>query len=318
MLKVFKDPKLQNLQSNYCPPNWGCRLLFYSHVGVNEWLKLGIAKDYPGAIEKDPVVTMYEQCLSKIDTENIDSVVSLGPGDGRIDHKLMIRMNQNVPNLRYIPVDISETLLEKSSKIMLENSTDQMSRNFEIPFMIWGDFEEGIDFIASTVRDQRKSAVLWSMLGNSLGTLDIPVEQFVLGLSRAASRGDLFFFSVATSYLKLDKQLELWEMKKQLGACVIAHRRKEISKTYIMDHTEQMRLRPTQADDPASSAVEIYHGQTGEVAFVIRCFEFDKLLEWLCRVAKLKVLDKKVINLNNASSGIGVALLKFEKDGQRA
>lgn len=315
MLKIFKDPQLHNLPGNCCPPNWGLRLLYYYHAGANEWLELGKAKGYAGAealegAEKDPVVTMYEQCLCKIDTEDIGLFVSLGPGDGRIDHELVMRINQNVPNLRYIPVDISETLLEISSHLM--------SRNFEIPCMILGDFEDGMDFIASIVRGQRKSAVLWSMLGNSLGALDIPVEQFVLGLSRAASRGDLFFFSVATPPIKLDKQLELWELKKRLAACIIAHKRSESSKTFIMDHTDRMRLRLTQTDGPASSAVEFYHDQTGEVAFVIRCFDLDSLLEWLYRVAKLRVLDKKAIRLTNASCGVGVALLKFEKDSQRA
>lgn len=310
MLKIFKDPQLHNLPGNCCPPNWGHRLLYNSHVGVEEWLKLANKKEYPGAgaLKEDPFVIMYEQCLYKTDTDGIDLFVSLGPGDGRIDQQLVMRIKQSVPNLRYIPVDISETLLGKSSELMSSDSA----------CMILADFEDGIDFIASIVRDQRKTGVLWSMLGNSLGALDTPLEQFVHGLSRAASRGDLFFFSVATAPLKLDKQLELWKAKKRLAACVIAHRRGESSKTFIMDHTDRMRFRLTQTDNPASLAVEIYHDQTGEVAFVIRYFDFDSLLKWLCRVAKLQVLDKKAIHQDNASCGIGVALLKFEKDSQRA
>ncbi len=85
-----------------------------------------------------------------------------------------------------------------------------------------------------------------------------------------------------------------------------------------MDHTDRMRLRLTQTDEPASSVVEIYHDQTGEVALVIRYFDLDGLLEWLCRVAKLRVLDKETTHLADASCGVGVALLKFEKDNQRA
>jgi hypothetical protein len=308
MLKIFKDPNLQNLPDNCLPPNWSHRLLFHSHVGANEWLDLGKAEGYYGADEKDPCVIMYKQCLCKIGTENIDLFVSLGPGDGRIDQQLVMRIKRNVPNLRYIAVDISETLLEKSSELMYSNSA----------CMILGDFEDGMDFIASIVRERRKSAVLWSMLGNSLGGLDIPVKQFMFGLSRAASRGDLFFFSVALSPLQLDKQLKLWEKKKRLAACIIAYRRGEISETVIMEYADRMRLRPTQTDDPASSAVEFYDDQTGEVAFVLRCFDLDKLVEWLCRKAKLQVLDTKVIRPPNVSCGVGAALLKFEKDNQRA
>lgn len=295
MTRIVTDPVLQRLFPSALPPTWYLRALYFSKVGVYEWLRMSSKSDYPGgSVEEDPVIRMFLKGLDKLKRVPIDLFMSLGSGDGRIDSVLLSKLRSTHTGLQYIPVDISDILL----KTCLSN----LSQFSQIPLAIRGDFEDGMEYLATHVERLRTGRILWSLLGNTLGSLDRGEKHFVRQLRLVAKPGDLWLVSVAMGAVRP-------EFLRRLGGCVISTKLGLKGTNSLESAIERIYSHVIDSEVPGSKAIEVLDSQTQIVAFTVRYYDFDRLLSWLYSEARVTVLWQSQLE----GIPIGSAILRFEQ-----
>jgi hypothetical protein len=183
---IITDNALE--QSGRSPANatWISRRLYWSEAGAMNWLAVVNEPKYP---LRDPSnFNLRDSYLEALSNHRVRTLVSLGPGDGRLDFELVHALRRSHLNdasdLKYIPVDISRRLLDEAIAIVQAEAA--------IPVGVCCDFEDGIGFLAKTLGVHTERPVLFALLGGTVGNLDNGEEPFFNGMRRVISRDDAF------------------------------------------------------------------------------------------------------------------------------
>lgn len=169
-------------------PDWGQRALYIGVDGARSWLAVSEHPDY--AIDERKLKDALLQIVNGIGGR-IGCLVSLGPGDGKVDIWLMSRLAAAKGNgTSYVPVDISEGLLMVTMKRFRG-----AHRDVRMPFGILGDFEYGWDHFRPMLDGEGKPR-LYSILGNTVSNVDVGLEDFFPKLWAGVATGDYVLFDV--------------------------------------------------------------------------------------------------------------------------
>ena len=155
----------------------GARLdLKYHYIGAtcaSYWIDLAGHPDYGHEALLQTlegyIPSLCDALLQELDNKKRIDVISLGPGDGKIDLRLLFRMAQNAIEVPYYYcIDISFELLQKAVATILK------ARFLDMPSMrikaIFGDFTQ-LEKLAPIYKyDPTRN--LFSLLGNTLGNYD--------------------------------------------------------------------------------------------------------------------------------------------------
>jgi len=183
----------QELDNNLFGQNregWGQRALYVGIDGAKSWLSVSSHNDYE--INKEKLRAAIGEILNH--ASSIETVVSLGPGDGKTDTELFSALSKGSPNkklMKYVPIDISEGLLLMSMKRMKNERPSVI-----MPFGILGDFEYGWDNFSSIISGKEFSPCLFSMLGNTASNLDKGLESFFRNTWNKMNVDDYMLFDI--------------------------------------------------------------------------------------------------------------------------
>ncbi len=177
------------------PARWVSRSLYPGDVGCRNWLAVVHEPGYP---LRDPnKYGLRRMRLASLARLAVETVVSLGPGDGTADVDMVTAVKQNLRSmngrgnetrLTYIPVEICRPLLEMAIAALQPHA--------HVPAGILCDFEEGLVFLASALDRYATRPILFSLLGGTVGNLDAGEEGFFAGFRAMMEPGDAFLLDV--------------------------------------------------------------------------------------------------------------------------
>jgi hypothetical protein len=171
----------------YGDAGWGQRGLYVGLDGARSWIHVSQHPDYD--IAEDKLRPKLQDVLA--DVEALGSVISLGPGDGRVDVMLMSGLvASRGPGTSYVPIDISEGLLLATMKRFRKKH-----RDIRMPFGILGDFEYGWDHFRNLLAGEQHPR-LYSILGNTVANVDSGLERFFPDFWAGVAPGDYVLFDV--------------------------------------------------------------------------------------------------------------------------
>lgn len=159
-----------NYLGNFCASNW-LDLTddpSYGHEGLKTMIK-------------DNISDVISQCAFTRDTE-VD-LISLGPGDGKIDLHIIRELQRTSKFLTYYPLDLSFELLQKSTAEVLK--TAFIPKTFKIK-AIHGDFTQLIKY--QPIYGFDSSINLFSLLGYTFGNFN--EGQLIGKLREGMQKGD--------------------------------------------------------------------------------------------------------------------------------
>lgn len=187
---IATDSAIEPPQGSPSHPGWISRRLYWGKAGAENWLAVVNEPNYP---LRDPCkFGLLDNCLAALSGRALRTVVSLGPGDGRLDLELLRALRRPglaaAEALKYIPVDTSRPLLEHAIATVQGEAT--------VPVGICCDFEDGMAFLSRTVAAHAERPVVFAMLGGTMGNLDNGDEPFFSGMRRLLSQGDAFLIDV--------------------------------------------------------------------------------------------------------------------------
>lgn len=125
--------------------------------------------------------------------QDIDNIVSLGPGSGKTDLALITRIGAHNERICYVPVDINPVL---ASMAATEVSADKLIR---APFLIVDDFESKHSMIRDVINGKAHEIGhrnLFVMLGVTFSNLEDAESLFFLKMKDWMKKGDYFLLDV--------------------------------------------------------------------------------------------------------------------------
>lgn len=167
------------------PREWRQRAL-YIRGGARRWLALAKDRDY---ISTETSRSINAMLLRAAQHAEVHTIVSLGPGDGETDFEIVTHIKNRQPSLRYIPVDISDSLLQTAIR--------KVAEQVYVPIGILADFEEHLAFINRKIKQFGRGPILFSLLGNTLGNLDRFERAFVGTLRTMMRHSDMLLIDIS-------------------------------------------------------------------------------------------------------------------------
>ena len=189
--RIVIDQTLERSGGALDQSNWVSRRLYWSETGAKNWLAVVNEATYP---LRDPnKFNLRDNYLAALSNHRFRTLVSLGPGDSRLDLELLHALHRSpaatgTGQLMYIPVDISRRLLEEAIV--------HVQGEAAIPVGICCDFEDGVGFLANILKVHAQRPVVFALLGGTLGNLDNGEERFFEGMRAQLQHGDAFLLDL--------------------------------------------------------------------------------------------------------------------------
>ncbi|MDJ0902650.1 MAG: L-histidine N(alpha)-methyltransferase [Xenococcus sp. MO_188.B8] len=169
------------VESGQKPPlDWSSRALYIGARGTQNWLSVVHEPNYP--LRGKNSYVLHKNRLAAIKDLVPATLVSLGPGDGIDDIEIVTALKTQQADLKYIPVDISSDLLA----LALTN----LKPHIDIPVSILCDFEGKQDFLAQVLDKYAQSPILFSLLGGTVGNLDLGEASFFAKFKQLLQSGN--------------------------------------------------------------------------------------------------------------------------------
>lgn len=179
LLKLGRDTVVENIAEGLTcsKKNISC-IYFYDAVGSKLFEKITqLPEYYPARTEKSLLVDAASYICDKL--KDID-IVELGSGDcSKISILLEAIPSHHLQSLRYIPVDVSESVVQESSAILVSTFPEMSIHG------VVADFMKQLDLIP------RGSKRFFCFLGSTIGNLSKEdAIAFLQNLSEAMQPGD--------------------------------------------------------------------------------------------------------------------------------
>ena len=219
-ITVFCDKQLlQQILLKEKPNNWHNRLLYIGHEGGQAWHNLVNDSDYLNdRVFRTAIISAFDLCKDL----PIDTYISVGPGDGLFDYHIIKKFLSSMKQLIYIPVDISDWLIYKSSL--------RLSTIVRLPFAILCDIESNFSFARELINTLDNKVNLFVMVGNTIGNFDISLDEFWLQISSNFLYDDYLLIGISVA--------KKWSFEADYRANINLHSE---SIKYFLSHGISMR-----------------------------------------------------------------------------
>lgn len=167
------------------PGDWGAKALYLGETGARNWLD--VVHMASGSVCGDPD-ELQSRRLAAIREVRASTYVSLGPGDGLHDIGIVGALKAGSADLRYIPVDISSGLLDAAIR--------NVSGHAPIPVAIQCDFEAAQHFLRGVLVQHARPPLLVTLLGGTVGNLDLGEARFFAGIRELMGPDDSFLVEI--------------------------------------------------------------------------------------------------------------------------
>lgn len=168
------------------PSDWSSRCLYIGEVGARNWLDILSEPTY--TLHGQDVYSLQRNRLAAVERAGARTMVSLGPGDGEHDIDLVRVLRAKEPRIAYIPVDICRGLLD----VAIVN----LRNHVNIPVGILCDFEAVQPSLHNALDQHAQRPILFSLLGGTIGNLDLGERRFFAGMRELMQAGDYFLLDI--------------------------------------------------------------------------------------------------------------------------
>lgn len=308
------DPNIVRIISRErIPTGWHARALFFGTDGAQKWLAMERQEDYLSGRQKDQMCSQILSLIRRIesiDQPAIETLVSLGPGTADVDRALAVTLGRERRRVQYIPVDISEGLLNYACSVLWDCA--------RVPFGILTDFEEGSAFIQNRLQLQGRVLypILFSLLGNTLGNLDRKETIFMRGMEGLLRKGDYLLLEVAifTPEWKLEKDIryDVSSHKKEMRAFYahgLARQAGEPIQSILDAYPQRIEVKTGYSDVLEAKSIDYVDNRTHRVIISLRRYDWGKFLSWL-EDFDFTIIGEQSFDFDEGGIGIGAIVLK--------
>lgn len=168
------------------PADWVSRRLFVGDAWARNFLA---AASEPSYVEHaHAAYGLRALCREAVARVRAGTMVSFGPGDGAFDAELVQLLGEDVPELLYIPVDISRHLLVAAMR--------RVGRVGRVPVGVLADIEGGGPSLREALDRFARRPILFALLGCTVANLDLGEPHFFASLGALMQPGDSFLLDV--------------------------------------------------------------------------------------------------------------------------
>jgi hypothetical protein len=316
---VVTDETLEPPNGSPIHPTWVGRRLYWSEAGAMNWLAVANEPKYP--LRNPNSFGLQDYYTAALSNHRARTLVSLGPGDGRRDLELLRALSRasaltETDKLKYIPADISGRLLEEAiANVQAEAA---------IPMGICCDFEDGVGFLAGTLKVHAERPVLFVLLGGTVGNLDRGEELFFNGMRGLLHHGDAFLVdfplagpawsAAGEPRLNMEEYTPMFRRFLAEGACLAdgteAGPACEMAAVQLQDAFGEWASFAHESDaTTGAEVITVADRRTGRRVLVFRRYHWEPLLRWLERRGFVIEFARSSIVSERDGSGMGVVLL---------
>ncbi|MCB9050767.1 MAG: L-histidine N(alpha)-methyltransferase [Lewinellaceae bacterium] len=268
------DPEIANWMVGEIPANRSQCSLYLDSGGGKAWLSLVDAGVYKTNTSYNKIEELIIETL-KIETLDVNAFISFGPGDGGTDYKILSSLLEPI---HYIPIDISNVLLLRSILKLRDIA--------HIPFGILGDFEEGFSFIRNKLEKEVNAPIIVSMIGNTLGNLDINENPLLANLAGFLKKGDYLVLHVSVYSQSWEFKSDYWVQKenhtskmRQWIAQGISRKTNKEMEEVLRNYAELEITERIHSDIPNSRSINFSY--RGDKILSIRRYDWASFIGWI-------------------------------------
>ncbi len=307
-IRLVADPIVVGQQiMDPLPANWYQRDLYFGIEGARGWLAAVEEQSYA---PRGQELALRHQQIAALEQVAVRTFVSFGPGDAETDQEIAISLRNREPWLQYIPIDISDGLLQRAVKVL----GDQV----RVPVGILGDFEDRLNFIALMIRNHGVHPILFALLGNTLGNLDKYERSFIDTLATTImGKGDYLLLDVSLAGAEWSADLDRRCKHDTYGpghrrfiATGVARRSGASIESVVLNFGERIRFEVGGISDiPKTRSINFVDTVSGRRVSTIRRYDWPSLVSWLESRKQFQIIFKSSIFPDDII-GDGVILLK--------
>jgi len=290
------------------PESWCSRRLYLGQKGAANWLNIVHQSRYP--LHGEDPYDLEKNRMAAIDMISATTMVSLGPGDAINDIKIVRQLKKKISNLTYIPVDISNSLL----KAAMENLKDYVN----IPAGLLCDFEQVPILMKDTMADLANRPILFSLLGGTIGNLDLGELHFCETIKSLMGKEDRLLIDIplagpswtAEEDPRFKKTEYPVEFKQFLALGLPGWEHYPDNKTLISAVEERIDCLTGEGSDiAATKVVTIFDKKSNRVILNFCRYDWDTIIHWLAKQKFEIIFSRCSITSNDDKFGMGVVLI---------
>jgi uncharacterized SAM-dependent methyltransferase len=292
-LNLIADPEvIPKFLSKEMSSDWLMRTFYIGLEGAKAWLNVASDPEYQSEEVKAELRRIILDMIKNLD---VRTFVSLGPGDGILDRDIAIILRNREPWLQYIPVDISDGLLQKSYELL--------SQQVIVPIGILGDFEDRLNFISHHVRLYANSPILFSIIGNTFGNLDSYEFRFMHNIKNYMSKSDYLMIELAAikkGSLKHTQAPSMTSLSKGFQRFLYNGMARKLGVSADgafndIDKFLRMSVSNDGSDVPGALTLELRASVNDQLGGYVRRYDLEILETWLQDRIGFKVVDRRRI-----------------------
>jgi len=235
------------------------------------------------------------------------SLISLGPGDGSADVELLRVLSGPDRPLEYVGMDINRVLLEH---VLARTRTVARSTGIRMDF----EGNGGTEWIRAAPGPR-----LVSLLGNTLGNLDVDEYDFVAKVTGALDRGDCFLVSLACGRFSeqdiADRMNGLSGLRTLLANGLLSSGVVATLDEGEKEVQDAARVEAGTSDIPGCSALKVVHVPSGRRLLNVRRYDPASFSAWMASTFGLLLVDARCVPVPDTTIAVGAWL--FRRCGTR-
>ena len=187
-IPILSDPNVEQIDCGHAPipDQWHSRRLYIRKRGAQNWCNVVQQSSYP--LHGEDPYDLTKNRAAAINCATSATMVSLGPGDAAHDIDIVAQLRRHTPDLKYIPLDLSRFLLDTAIR--------NMTPHVHIPAGLQCDFELIPDAVKHTLAELASPPVLFSMLGGTVGNLDLGEKHFFRRMQKLMAHDNRFLIDI--------------------------------------------------------------------------------------------------------------------------
>lgn len=290
------------------PESWCSRRLYLGQKGAANWLNIVHKSRYP-LHGKDPF-DLEKNRRAALEMISAVTMVSLGSGDALHDIKIVRQLQKKTPNLNYIPVDISRCLLDEAIKTL--------KGSVNIPVGLQCDFEQVPILMKDAVAKVANRPILFSMLGGTIGNLDLGERHFFETMKSLMEKEDYLLIDIplagpawtASEDPRFNKTEYPEEFKQFLALGISGWEHCSDDETLSSEIEERIEGSIGQGGDIASTkVVSIFDKLNDRVILKFCRYDWESMVQWLVQQNFNIIFSRCSITSNEDKFGMGVVLV---------
>lgn len=304
---------MQATEEKNVPNDWASRALYTDEQGGQNWLNVVGETGYP--LRGDYRFNLHKNRLTAIRGLKPGTVISLGPGDGIDDLELVKALSDQSSKLRYIPVDLSNSLLELTHANLKEH--------VDVPIGVICDFETSQGFILNVLSDYENGNRLFWMLGGTIGNLDLGEALFFSKIRQLLRGEDLLLLDVplagpswgAEDEPRLAHEGYSEMFKRFLGGAVRQWDPASSEEDIALQFTHRIKLYLQHDDDFNAKIIHVFDNYYDRLILRFRRYNWTSFLNWLKKAGFEIIFARTSITSDQDKFGMGVVLLSVKQMG---